>query len=374
LNWPGGAWRQKVIDSATSFPKSPAHSLYMKDFLVSDCQIFEAGDVVLQSGLTYRKAQLAYKTYGTLNADKSNVIVYPTSYGAQHGDTEWLIAPDRILDPTKYFIIIPNQFGNGLSSSPSNTPPPYDRGRYPQFTMTDQVRIQQRLLREIFGIAKVALVYGFSMGAQQAYHWGALFPDMVERIAPVCGSARTTPHNFVFLEGVKAALTADQAWQDGWFATPPVRGKRAMARVYAGWGLSQAFYREELWRKLGYSSLEDFLIVDWEGGFARDANDLLAMLWTWQQADISANELYGGNLKKALGAIRAQALVMPGETDLYFTVEDNRREVAQMPRAELRPIPSIWGHRAGNPKTNPEDFAFLQKSVRELLAQPALRG
>ena len=374
MNWPGGAWRQKVIDSATSFPKSPAHSLYMKDFLVSDCQIFEAGDVVLQSGLTYRKAQLAYKTYGTLNADKSNVIVYPTSYGAQHGDTEWLIAPDRILDPTKYFIIIPNQFGNGLSSSPSNTPPPYDRGRYPQFTMTDQVRIQQRLLREIFGIAKVALVYGFSMGAQQAYHWGALFPDMVERIAPVCGSARTTPHNFVFLEGVKAALTADQAWQDGWFATPPVRGKRAMARVYAGWGLSQAFYREELWRKLGYSSLEDFLIVDWEGGFARDANDLLAMLWTWQQADISANELYGGNLKKALGAIRAQALVMPGETDLYFTVEDNRREVAQMPRAELRPIPSIWGHRAGNPKTNPEDFAFLQKSVRELLAQPALRG
>lgn len=341
---------------------------------MSDCQIFEAGDVVLQSGLTYRKAQLAYKTYGTLNADKSNVIVYPTSYGAQHGDTEWLIAPDRILDPTKYFIIIPNQFGNGLSSSPSNTPPPYDRGRYPQFTMTDQVRIQQRLLREIFGIAKVALVYGFSMGAQQAYHWGALFPDMVERIAPVCGSARTTPHNFVFLEGVKAALTADQAWQDGWFATPPVRGKRAMARVYAGWGLSQAFYREELWRKLGYSSLEDFLIVDWEGGFARDANDLLAMLWTWQQADISANELYGGNLKKALGAIRAQALVMPGETDLYFTVEDNRREVAQMPRAELRPIPSIWGHRAGNPKTNPEDFAFLQKSVRELLAQPALRG
>jgi len=93
-----------------------------------------------------------------------------------------------------------------------------------------------------------------------------------------------------------------------------------------------------------------------------------------QQADISANELYGGNLKKALGAIRAQALVMPGETDLYFTVEDNRREVAQMLRAELRPIPSIWGHRAGSPKTNPEDFAFLQKSVRELLAQPAPRG
>ena len=95
------------------------------------------------------------------------------------------------------------------------------------------------------------------------------------------------------------------------------------------------------------------------------------MLWTWQQADISANELYGGNLAKALGAIRAQALVMPGETDLYFTVDYIRREVAQMPHAELRAIPSIWGHRAGNPRTNPEDFTFLQKAVRELLARPA---
>ena len=167
--------------------------------------------------------------------------------------------------------------------------------------MTDQVRIQQRLLREVFGISKVALVYGFSMGAQQAFHWGALFPDMVERIAPICGSAKTSPHNFVFLEGVKAALTADEAWQDGWFATPPLRGKRAMARVYAGWGLSQAWYREELWRKLGFSSLEDYLVVDWEGGFARDANDLLAMLWTWQQGDISANELYKGDLEKGAG-------------------------------------------------------------------------
>src|SRR5215813_2078837 len=306
---------------------------------MTDYSIFEAGDVVLQSGLTYRGARLAYKTHGTLNAARSNVIVYPTSYGAQHPDLEWLIAPGKPLDPTKYFIIIVNKFGNGLSSSPSNTPPPFDRGRYPNFTMTDNVRVQQRLLAEVFGIERVALVYGFSMGAQQAFHWAALFPDRVERIAPICGSAKTSPHNFVFLEGVKAALTADPAWQDGWFAAPPVRGKRAMARVYAGWGLSQAFYREEEWRTLGHPSLEDFLIAGWEGNFLRrDANNLLAMLWSWQHANISANPLYGGDLTKALGAIKARALVMPGETDLYFTVEDNAREVRHMPNATLRPI------------------------------------
>src|SRR5258707_5580421 len=116
-----------------------------------------------------------------------------------------------------------NKFGNGLSSSPSNTPPPFDPARYPHFTMADNVRVQQRLLAEVFGVERVKLVYGFSMGAQQAFHWGALFPDRVDKIAPICGSARTSPHNFVLLESVRTALNADPAYQDGSFATPAVR-------------------------------------------------------------------------------------------------------------------------------------------------------
>ena len=143
-----------------------------------------------------------------------------------------------------------------------------------------------------------------------------------------------------------------------------------MGRIYAGWALSQAFYREELWRTVGFSSLEDFLIAGWEANYLRrDADNLLAMIWTWQHADISANELYGGDLAKALGAISADALIMPSTTDLYFTVADNEREVAHMRRAELRPIPSIWGHRAGNPTQNPEDDDFIDRAVKELLGR-----
>ena len=145
----------------------------------------------------------------------------------------------------------------------------------------------------------------------------------------------------MFLEGVKAALTADAAWKEGWYDTPPTRGLRAMARVYAGWGFSQAFYRERFdIEKMGYSSLEDFLVAFWEGFFLpKDANNLLTMLWTWQHGDISANELYGGDFNKALGAIKAKAFVMPGKTDLYFPPEDSEFEVAHMPNAELRVIP-----------------------------------
>src|SRR5262249_42446456 len=164
------------------------------------------------------------------------------------------------------------------------------------------------------------------MGALQTFHWGALFPDMVERILPFCGSAKCSRHNFVFLEGVKAALQADAAWNEGWYTTKPQRGLRAVGRVYAGWGLSQTFYRENYdLTKLGYSSLEDFLVAFWEGFFlTKDANNLLTMLWTWQNGDLSANELYNGNFAKALGAIKAKAYVMPGQTDLYFPPEDSQ--------------------------------------------------
>jgi homoserine O-acetyltransferase/O-succinyltransferase len=333
-----------------------------------DTQYFEAGDVILQSGLTHRGTRLAYQTYGTLNADKSNVIVCMTPFGAMHGDIEWQFKAGKGLDPDKYFIVVPNMLGNGLSSSPSNTPPPYDRARFPNITLYDNVTLQHRLVTEKFGIKKIKLVVGWSMGAQQTNQWGCLYPDMVERIAPFCGSAKTAPHNFVFLEGVKAALTNDVAWNNGWYESPPTKGLRGVGRVYAGWGLSQPFYMQELWRSMGYSSLEDFLVAFWEGFFLpKDANNLLAMLWSWQYGDISANPVFNGDFKKALGAIKAKALVMPGEMDLYFPVVDNEWEVKHMPNAVCRPIPGVWGHFAGG-GANPPDTKFIDDNLKELLA------
>ncbi len=333
-----------------------------------DYDVFEVAEFTLQSGMTLRPAKLAYKTFGTLDAEKSNVIVYPTCYSGQHYDSEWLIGPGMALDPQKYFIIIPDMLANGLSSSPSNTPPPFDRARFPNVTVYDNVHLQHALLRERLGIEKIALVTGWSMGAQQTFQWAASFPRMVERIAPFCGTAKTWPHNYVFLEGVKAALRADCAWNGGWYESEPTTGLRAVGRVYAGWGLSQAFYREELYQAMGYSSLEDFLVGYWEGFFLkRDANNLLAMAWTRQHADISDNPEFHGDLDQALGAIRARAIVMPGQTDLYFAPEDSRWETEHMPNASFRPIPSIWGHFAGA-GVNPEDTRFIDDNLKELLA------
>jgi homoserine O-acetyltransferase len=332
--------------------------------------VFDAGDVTLQSGAVLRDARLSWKTHGTLSPARDNVIVYPTSYGAQHPDLEWLIGPDGVLDPTKWFIVIPDMFGNGLSSSPAGTE------NYPTLvTIHDNVTVQRQALAKLFGIDCVACVYGWSMGALQAYHWAALFPDAVDRIVVNCGVARTAIHNQVFLRGLMATLeAAPEHVGNGRFSAEPKAAKRAFGRIYAGWALSQDFYREQRHLgtgpspNLGAPDLETFLRTDWEDRFgARPAANLHAQLRTWDAADISANALYDGDLQAALQAIKAQVLLMPGSTDLYFRVADNEAELPFLRHAALRPIPSIWGHRAGNPVPNPEDTRFVKDAVRAWL-------
>jgi homoserine O-acetyltransferase len=316
--------------------------------------------------VTLPNAKLGYKTQGRLNADKSNIILYPTPYPAQHGDIEWLIGPGRALDPDKYFIIVLDQPGNGLSSSPSNTPSPLDRMNFPTITIRDDVAAQHRLVSSGFGIRRVALVTGWSMGAQQTFQWAASHPDMVERIAPFCGTAKTTLHNAVFLQSVRSALPADAAWMDGNYKDELVKGVRAFSRVYAGWAFSQPFYKQGLYRQLGFTSLEDFIAGFWEKRYSRrDANNLLSMLRTWQLNDVGGTP-GGGSLEWALGAIKAKATVMAGQTNLYFTPADIEAEAAGIPGARFRVIPSLWGHRAGA-GLNPTDSHFIETEIEGLL-------
>ena len=205
------------------------------------------------------------------------------------------------------------------------------------------------------------------MGAGQTYQWGVAYPDMMDALLPFCGSSKTSPHNIVFLEGVKSTLTADAAWNNGWYDEQPKAGLRAVARVYAGWGFSQKFYWQEEWRKLGFSSLEDFLISYWERSFlGRDANNLLTELWTWKHADVGLTPGFDGDTEKALSSIKARTLQMSGSSDLYFCPEDEVWASQFISNSELRLIPSIWGHFAGK-GVNPLDTAFIDKAIKKLL-------
>jgi homoserine O-acetyltransferase len=331
--------------------------------------VFELGEFEVERGGVIRDARVGWQAHGTLSPGRDNVVLYPCSYTATHEDQSWLIGPDGILDPTRWFVVIPDMFSNGVSSGAAQTVD------YPALvTVRDNVLAQRRLLAEQFGIDELAAVYGFSMGAMQAYHWAAMYPELVARAIVVCGSARTAPHNQVFLSSLLRTLeAAPEHIGNGRFTSEPHAAVRAFAHIYAGWGLSQDFYREGLYRTaLGAPDLETYLKADWEDGFAQcRAANLYAQAMTWFHGDISADPRYGGDLARALDAIQARVLLMPGETDLYFRVADNAAELAHLRQAELRPIPSIWGHRAGSPATIPADFAFLRSAVREWLGDDA---
>lgn len=329
--------------------------------------IYALGDVRLQSGEVLRGAELAYATYGTLNEAADNAVLLPTFYTGTHRRNEPLFGPGRAIDPASHFVISVNLFGNGYSSSPSTARPPQDGPRFPHVTLYDNVACQHRLLTERLGVKRIALVLGWSMAAMQAYQWAAQYPAMVAAILPYCGAARCSPLNHAFLDGPKAALQADAVWNGGNYTTPPEKGLRAFGRVYVAWAYSHAFFRDGLYRTLGFATLEDF-VRDWEEDHLTwDANNLIAKIWTWQHGDISDNAIYRGDFKRALQTIAARAIVMPCSTDMYFVPADNAAEVRAMQHAELRVFESPWGHCVASPGRVPAFQRALDEAAAELL-------
>src|SRR5258707_8136183 len=333
-------------------------------------ELFSLGDFELEMGEKLRDGKIAYITRGTLNTAKDNAILFPHMYSGTHKHMEIFVGEGMALDPKEYFIILPGQIGNGLSTSPHNTPPPFGQAAFPKMTIGDDVRAQHKLITEKFGIETLQLVLGWSMGAQQTYEWAVRYPDMVKRAAPIAGTAQVTPHDSIFIDSHMEAIKSDPAWNNGWYTEPHAVhiGLRRHARVWAVMGLSTQFYKEEAWRRAGYSSLEDFMVGFWEGYFLpMDPNDLLCMAWKWQHGDVSKNT--GGDLEAALGRIKAKVFVMPFEEDMFFPVRDCEAEQKMIPNSELRPIPSLWGHFAMF-GIFPEEKKAIEDLLKELLAVP----
>ena len=329
---------------------------------------YEIPDFELQSGSVLPCARLVYKTYGELNAAKDNVVVLPTFYTGNHQRNEGFFGANRALNPTTHFIISVNMFGNGISSSPSNTPEPFNASSFPTITLFDNVRAQHMLLTKLLGVTEVKLVVGWSMAGCQAFQWAAQYPNMVKAILPFCASSKTSEHNIVFLKGVKASLQADAVFDDGNYQTPPTKGLKAFGRNYAGWAFSQTFYRKKMYRLKGFDSAEA-LLQDWEQDHLDwDANDLLCKLKTWALGDISAQSAYEGDFLKALKAIKAKTIIIACDDDMYFRVEDNEIEAAQIINAELRVYSSPWGHCVASPGNDPDFEKFLDESISELLS------
>ena len=328
-----------------------------------------------ESGIILPEAHIVYGTYGTLNADKSNAILLPSHYMAELHGYGFLIKdpknPDHALDPTKLFLITSEEFGNGRSSSPSNTPEPFHGPRFPVMTIRDNVNAVHQLLTEQLGIQHLKAVIGFSMGAQQALQWAVSYPAYMDRIVATSGTAKTYGHGIVRNQGQILAITNDPAWQNGDYKTQPIAGMQTFNLMWTGWLFSQEWWRKELWRedaKPG-TTLQQY-IDQMKTQFIpnADANNLILQLRTWESNDVGKTPGFNGDEKKALASIQAPVLYMPSATDLYFPLEDAQYESQFIPKVTLMPIPSLWGHPAGA-GASPADEKFLNEHIAAFLSQ-----
>jgi homoserine O-acetyltransferase/O-succinyltransferase len=335
-------------------------------------ELHDIGNLELEEGGTIRGCKLAYATFGELNRAKDNAILVPTWYSGTSKIMEQVyIGQGRALDPGKYFIIAVNQIGSGLSTSPHNTPAPGGMGNFQRVRIGDDVRAQHKLLTEKFGIERLALVVGGSMGAQQTYEWAVRYPDFVKRAAPIAGTAKNTDHDFLFTETLVDAITSDPGFNGGFYASSgDVRqGLLRHAKMWAVMGWSTEFFKRGRPRALGFSSIDDFIINFMYAYFSvMDPNDLLCMAWKWQRGDVS--RLTGGNLKEALGRIKAKTFVMPISHDMFFPPRDCEAEQKLIPGSEFRPLNSIDGHLAlfG---ADPDFLGQVDKNLKDLLSAAA---
>ena len=293
---------------------------------VQDYETFDLGDMTLQSGATLRGAKLAYKTFGALNADKGNAIVYPTWYSGRHWDNEWLIGDGMALDPANYFIIVPNMLGNGLSSvavqhaaaiRPRALPADHGprQGRGP-------AQARHGALRHRVARARHGLVDGrrpdLPVGREPPR-------DGPSERARSAARPKTSEHNFVFLEGVKAALTADAAFKDGWYddAADATGLRAAAASTPAGASRRRSTGTRSTSR---WATPRSRTSSSASGrGFFLDARDAeqpadhavdLAERRHRQDAGLRRRPV------KALRSIKARLIALPAEKDLYFPPED----------------------------------------------------
>lgn len=311
-------------------------------------ELFNIGTLELEEGGLIENCNLAVATFGELNANKDNAILIPTWYSGTSKIIEQVyIGQGRALDPEKYFIIVVNQIGNGLSTSPSNAEEVIRGSNFPKVRIGDDVSAQYRLLTKHFGLDSLKLVVGGSMGAQQTYEWAVRFPDFVEHAAAVAGTAKNSEYSFLFAETLVEAIISEPGYKAGLYhASDDVfEGLKRHAKMWTVMGWSTEFFREGEYQALGFESMQAFVDGFMVQYFApMDPNNLLTMAWKWQNADVSRNT--NGNLAVALDSIKAKTYVIPISHDMFFTESDCKAEQELISDSEFRPLNSTHGHLA----------------------------
>jgi len=336
-------------------------------------QSYKIGDLKLESGETIQDFSISYVTHGTLNAKKSNAILMVTAISGNHHRLDFLIGPGKALDTDKYFIVCTDAIGNGLTTSPSNsTAQPHMK--FPRFLIRDMVTSQYKLMTEHLGISHVVAVIGPSMGGMQTLQWGVSHPDFMDSLVALVPLARTPAWTVTVLEATRKAIMLDPAWQGGDYAEPPEQGIRL-------WRDILNFLAARTPEVSRYQFPNQLDILPWmkeqETGLIKafDANDWIYQTWAYDRHDIGTTPGMGGDLIKALRAIKAKTLIMVGTKDLLNPEWESREAARYIRDVRVSTISpgTVTGHASAG-GVFPADVDFLNGEISGFLDLVTQKG
>ncbi len=263
-----------------------------------DLQFAELDNFRFVSGETVAKCRLGYRTYGKLNATKSNAILFPTWFGGKSENLAAFIGPGKQLDSGRFFIITVDALGNGVSSSPSNS-----TGTFPRFTIRDMVNSQHRLLKEKLGLNHLYAVTGISMGGMQTFEWMTAYPDFLDRAVPIIGSPKLSAIDLLLWQAQLSIIENAQA------AGGDLRAAMQGVNAVHQFALYTPEYRATHTKPEEFAALKKTL----DEGAAKGPHPLD---WASQlRAMMSADATHGTNLEKAAATVKARTLVVAALQD-----------------------------------------------------------
>lgn len=318
-------------------------------------QVAEIGDLQLKSGETIEHCRIAYRTIGTLNAAKSNAVLFPTWFTGSTAELVGLVGADGLVDPSQNYVILVDALGDGESSSPSNSKE-QPRMKFPKFTIADMVEAEHRLVTEKLGITHLRAVMGISMGGMQTFQWVVSYPEFMTKAVPIVGSPRLTSYDLLLWQSEASALEDERDWNGGEYSSPP--RMRAVAEIH-NLALTTPAYRA---RETAPGAFGPYLEkLDADGLGRMDANDWLRQLEAMMSLDVSEN--YGRSMEKAAGVVKAKMLVVPSAQD-HMVNPGPAMEFARMVKARVLELTSDCGHLAPDcekDKLRPAVRAFLSR-------------
>jgi homoserine O-acetyltransferase/O-succinyltransferase len=273
-------------------------------------QFGELGDLKLRSGAVIHEFRLGYRTLGKLNAEKSNAVLWPTWLGAQTEDLVQFVGPGKVVDDGKYFVVLVDSIGNGVTTSPSNSQRQPWR-KFPEFAIRDMVEAERRLVTETLHLQHLRAVMGVSMGGMQTFEWAVAYPEFMDEAIPMAGSPQSTSYDKLQWTAMIDAVELDPAWNDGSPTKPMTRGFDLAAEIES-MNLTSPEYRV---RETPTEQFDAFLATTRKGwqGDGGTAWDHIRQRQAIMALDIPRE--YGISMEQAAKRVRAKMLVIVSPED-----------------------------------------------------------